>query len=73
MSHYNKNSSKLNCILNEEIKAKEDLEKINNNSKSQNNNICDFNAIFLQNKINKLHREIKNIMTGKPDSDNTVA
>lgn len=73
MSHYNKNSSKLNCIINEEIKAKEDLEKINNNSKLQNNNICDFNAIFLQNKINKLHREIKNIMTGKPDSDNNIA
>lgn len=73
MSFYNKHDSKLKCILNEEIKTKEDLEKINNNNKTQNSNICDFNAIFLQNKINKLHHEIKNIMTGKPDNDNNIA
>lgn len=72
MSCYNKNDSKLKFILNEEIKAKEDLEKFNNN-KIQNSNVCDFNAIFLQNKIKKLHNEIKNIMTGKPDNDNNIA
>ena len=71
MSYYSKNNNKLNGILNEAIKTKEELEKLNN--KKQNSNVCDFNAIFLQNKINKLHKEIKNIMTGKPDNDNTIA
>ena len=73
MSCYNRNDCKLKGILTEEKKIKENLEKINNNSTTQNNNVYDFNAIFLQNKINKLHHEIKNIMTGKPDNDNNIA
>lgn len=73
MSFHSKNDCKLKFILNEEMKIKKDLEKINNNKKIQNSNVCDFNAIFLQNKINKLHHEIKNIMTGKPDNDNNIA
>ncbi|MBQ9441193.1 MAG: hypothetical protein IJU54_02200 [Alphaproteobacteria bacterium] len=71
MSYYIKNNNKLNGLLTEEIKAKEELEKINN--MKQNSNVCDFHEIFLQDKINKLHKEIKSIMSGYPDNDNTIA
>ena len=70
MSFYNKDNSKLIDILDEEQKTKKDLEKIN---KSTNSNICDFKSIFLQNKINKLHSKIKDIMLGSTDNDNNIA
>ncbi len=76
MSYYNKHDNELNCILQEETKAKEDLVKLQNNCKSNNNKICDFKAIFLQNRINKLHHKIKDIMIGNhpdPNDGNNIA
>lgn len=76
MSYYNKHNNELNCILNEETKAKEDLEKLKTNDQLNDNKICDFRTIFLQNKINKLHYKIKDIMIGNhhdPNDDNTIA
>ena len=70
---YNKDKSKLSDILNEEGQLKKDLERLNKNNQQLNSNICDFKSIFLQNKINKLHSEIKNIMLGKSDNDNNIA
>ena len=71
MSSYNNNDNKLTSLLNEEVQIKEKLEKIN--VQENNSNVCAFNAIKLQSKINKLHNEIKNVILGKPDNDNSIA
>lgn len=72
MSIYNKDNSKLNDIVQENLKLTKDLEVINNNKKT-NSNICDFKSIFIQNKIKKLNSKIKNIIMGKPNNDNNIA
>lgn len=74
MSIYNKHNSEIKRILDEETKINEDLQNLNNSKKNTNSRVCDIQSIFLQNKLNKLHGALKDIMTGnKPDNDNNIA
>ncbi|MBR1944119.1 MAG: hypothetical protein IJ848_01440 [Alphaproteobacteria bacterium] len=73
MPYYNKHNNKLNCILNEEMKAKEDLNRLQNNCKLNSSKVCDFQTIFLRNKLNTLHHKIKDIIMGNQNDDNTIA